>query len=64
MLQNIDLYRSEALDIANVAKRVREAIFNHDNFNFCDDFTLNCQKDCLPFNLKLLISVLWAIPQE
>ena len=46
MLQNTDLYKSEALDITNIAKRVREAIFKHDNFNFCGDFTLNCQKDC------------------
>ena len=46
MKQNASKYRSEALDIANIAKRVREAIFKHDNFNFCGDFTLNCQKDC------------------
>ena len=32
MLRNADLYKSEALDIANVAKRIREAIFK---FNFC-----------------------------
>ena len=64
MLQNTDLYKSEALDIANIAKRVREAIFKHQNFNICGDFALNCQKDCLPYNLKLLISILWAIAQE
>ena len=40
MLQNTDLY------IANIAKWVCEAIFKHQNFNFCGDFTLNCQKDC------------------
>ena len=44
--KNTDLYKSEALDIASVAKRVREAIFKHDNFKFCGDFTLNCLKDC------------------
>ena len=58
MLQNADSYKSEALDIANVAKSICEAIFKHDNFNFCGDFTLNCQKDCLPYNLKLLISMI------
>ena len=32
--------------------------FKHDNFIFCGDFTLNGQKDCLPYNLKLLISMI------
>ena len=62
MHQNPDLYILEALDIANVAKSIREAIFNHDNFNFCGDFPSNCQKDCLPFNLKLLISIILSEP--
>ena len=66
MLHNTDLYKSEALDIANVTKSIREVIFKHINF-FNFDFPLNCQKDCLPYNLKLLISMIlciWAIAQE
>ena len=55
MLQNKDLYKSEASQIANVAKSIREAIFKHDSSGA---FPSNCQKDCLPYNLKLLISMI------
>ena len=58
MLQNTDLYKSDALDIANITISIHEAIFKHDNFNFCSNFPSNCQKDRLPYNLKLLISII------
>ena len=58
MLQDTDLYKSEDLDIANVAKSIHEAIFKHDKLNFCGDFPSNCQKDCLPYNLKLFVSMI------
>ena len=45
MLQNTDLYKSEALQIANVAKSIREAIFKHDSYKFSGTFPSNCQKD-------------------
>ena len=38
MLQNTDLYKSDALDIANIAI----SIFKHDNSNFCSNFPSNC----------------------
>ena len=52
ILQNTDLYKSKALNIAKVIKSIREEIWQF------GDFPSNCQKDCLPYNMKLLISMI------
>ncbi len=47
-------YKFQALQIARVAKHIREEIFGHENFNFCGSFPKNCQSNSVPYSLKLL----------
>lgn len=58
MLQNMESCKSEALQIANVAKSIHEAIFKQEGYNFSGIFPSQCQQDCVPYNLKLLISMI------
>ena len=58
MLQNMDSCKSEALQIANVAKNIRETIFKHDRYYFSGAFPLYCQQDCIPYNLNFLIPMI------
>ena len=58
MLQSMDSCKSEALQIANIAKSIRDAIFKQDGYHFSSAFPPHCQQDCIPYNLKLLISMI------
>ena len=58
-LQSMDSCKSEALLIANIAKSIRDAIFKQDGYHFSGAFPPHCQQDCIPYNLKLLISMSW-----
>ena len=54
----VDTYQSEALQIANIAKVIRKDIFEQDKFKFSGHFPSDCQSECIPYNLKLLISMI------
>ena len=58
MLQSMDSCKSEALQIANIATSIRDAIFKQDGYHFSGAFPPHCQQDCIPYNLKLLISMI------
>ena len=58
MLQSMDSCKSEALQIANITKSIRDAIFKQDGYHFSGAFPPHCQQDCIPYNLKLLISMI------
>ncbi len=62
LLQSVDTYQSEALQIASIAKGIRKDIFEHDKFKFSGHLPPNCQSDCIPYNLKLLISMIMFGP--
>ena len=51
-------YKSEALQIAEIAKNIREEIFAHGSFKFSGSFPRNCQNTSVPYNLKLLIAMI------
>ena len=46
---------SEASQLASVAKLLRSEISDMDNFTFDGNFPYDCQKDSVPYSLKLLI---------
>ncbi len=51
--------KSEAAQFASVAVIVRRAMFQNENkFTFGRHFPTNCQKDSVPYSLKLLISMI------
>ncbi len=50
--------KSEATRLASVAKLVRSEISDINNFRFDGNFANDCQKDSVPYNLKLLISMI------
>ena len=51
--------KSEAVQFANVAKIIRKEMFqNETNFKFEGGFPISCQKDSVPYSLKLLISMI------
>ena len=62
LLKNFTLpsqLNSEALKLAAVAKLLRSEIFQGDeSFKFDGKFPLDCQKDSVPYNLNLLISMI------
>ena len=62
LLKNFTLHsqlNSEALKLAAVAKLLRSEIFQGDeSFKFDGKFPLDCQKDSVPYNLNLLISMI------
>ena len=49
---------SEASQLASVAKLLRSEISDMDNFTFDGNFPYDCQKDSVPYSLKLLISMI------
>ena len=51
-------YKSETLQIAEIAKNIREDIFAHGSFKFSGSFPRNCQNTSVPYNLKLLIAMI------
>lgn len=56
-LQNRD-YLTEAIQIKNITRAIREDIFSTKQFDFDGRFTPNAQQAGLPSNLLLLISML------
>ena len=61
-------YKNEALQIAKVAKVIREEMFVHEHFKFSGSFPQNCQGASLPYSLKgalshfrILLSILLII---
>lgn len=59
LLRSVSQIDSETLQLAAVAKIIRREIFQAENsFKFGAKFPVNCQKDCLPYNLNLLISMI------
>ena len=48
----------EASQLASVAKLLRSEISDMDNFTFDGNFPYDCQKDSVPYSLKLLISMI------
>ncbi len=56
---------SETLQLASVAKIIRQEIFQEEsNFRFGCKFPPNCQKECVPYNLNLLISMILYGPNQ
>ncbi len=66
MLQNMASCKSEALQIANGAKSIRETIFKHDGYHFSGAFPPHCQQDCIPVQFEVinLYDFVWTIAQE
>ncbi len=62
LLKNVSIpsqMTSEALQLARVAKLVRAEIFQAEKtFEFANKFPPNCQTDCVPYSLNLLISMI------
>ena len=56
---------SKALQLAGVAKIIRSEIFQVEKtFEFADKFPPNCQTDCVPYSLNLLISMILYGPMK
>ena len=53
-----DLYQSEALQIAGITAGIRKEIFGYEKFKFSGHFPPSSDRDCIPYNLKLLISLI------
>ncbi len=51
-------YKSEALQIAKIAKEIRKEMFAFEHFKFSGSFPQNCQSISVPYNLKLLIAMI------
>ena len=51
-------YKDDALILSKAAKIIRKDIFNSSSFHFNGNFVGNCQSDCVPTNLKYLVSML------
>ena len=51
-------YKDDALILSKAVKIIRKDIFNSSSFHFNGNFVGNCQSDCVPTNLKYLISML------
>ncbi len=62
ILQNLNSYQSEAVQIASIANSIRKEMFEHEKYKFSGQFPSNCQRDCIPYNLKLLISMIMYGP--
>ena len=52
----------KALHFASIAKGIRKDIFEHEKLTFSGHFPPNCQSNCIPYNLKLLISMIMFGP--
>ena len=52
-----DSYQSETLQIAGIAAGIRKEIFGCEKFKFSGHFPPS-ELDCIPYNLKLLISMI------
>ena len=52
-------YKSEALQISRNASDIRREMFAHEHFKFSGSFPQNCQSISVPYNLKLLIAVIF-----
>ena len=57
MSQNIDSYESKALKFSSIAKGIRKKIFEHEAFQFSGHFPPNCQSNCRPYKLNLLVAM-------
>ncbi len=69
LLQNMSSLHSqinsETLQLASVAKIIRQEIFQEENnFQFGCKFPPNCQKECVPYNLNFLISMILYGPNQ
>ena len=51
-------YKSETLQIAGIAKNIREEIFAHGSFKFSGSFPQNWQNTSVPYILRLLIAMI------
>ena len=60
MLQSIsaDSDQTEALQIAGVTAGIRKEIFKYEGFKLSGHFPSNSECDSIPYNLKLLISMI------
>ena len=53
-----DSYQSEALQIAGITAGICKEIFGCEKFKFSGHFPPSSERDCIPYNLKLLISMI------